>query len=301
MGAHFDGLIAVLAHTTVATSDPTQEITGRRSDAICAAHIAGEAALRMCRPGNTNTQVTAILNEIATSFNCKLLEGVVSHRLERFKIEGEDVIAGRLAEGQSVQEFSFQENHVYAIDIVMSTGNGRAQQQSTRTTVFSKEANVSYGLKMKASNAVLGEINKRFPSFPFSLRALEDESRARLGITECVKHQLVKPYPVVFEKPGEIIAQFKFTVLILPSSISKITFNTALPYVVSTFSVGPNVQKILDTGLKRTSAAAKSKKKKKKSCCLLFCQLRFCFRFRSRCYGCSQLNDLFFLSIFFTI
>lgn len=32
-------------------------------------------------------------------------------------------------------------------------------------------------------------------------RALE-EKRARLGIVECVNHELLQPYPVLHEKPG---------------------------------------------------------------------------------------------------
>lgn len=33
------------------------------------------------------------------------------------------------------------------------------------------------------------------------LRALE-EKRARLGLVECVNHELLQPYPVLHEKPG---------------------------------------------------------------------------------------------------
>jgi hypothetical protein len=33
-------------------------------------------------------------------------------------------------------------------------------------------------------------------------RALE-EKRARLGLVECVNHDLLQPYPVLHEKPGQ--------------------------------------------------------------------------------------------------
>ena len=35
-------------------------------------------------------------------------------------------------------------------------------------------------------------------------RALE-EKRARLGLVECVNHELLQPYPVLHEKPGKNI------------------------------------------------------------------------------------------------
>lgn len=44
--------------------------------------------------------------------------------------------------------------------------------------------------------AVFNEMNKRFTTFPFTLRALEDEKTARLGVVELLTHDLVHPYPV---------------------------------------------------------------------------------------------------------
>lgn len=43
---------------------------------------------------------------------------------------------------------------------------------------------------------VFNEMNHRFPTLPFSLRALEDEKQARMGVVECLKHDLLHPYPV---------------------------------------------------------------------------------------------------------
>ena len=39
-------------------------------------------------------------------------------------------------------------------------------------------------------------MNHRFPTLPFTLRALEDEKQARMGVVECLKHDLLHPYPV---------------------------------------------------------------------------------------------------------
>lgn len=38
----------------------------------------------------------------------------------------------------------------------------------------------------------------------FSLRAFEDESKARLGVVECAKHELLQPFTVLHEKEGEL-------------------------------------------------------------------------------------------------
>ncbi|XP_076342034.1 proliferation-associated protein 2G4-like isoform X2 [Tachypleus tridentatus] len=76
------------------------------------------------------------------------------------------------------------------------------------------------------------------------VRALEDEKKARMGVVECVNHKLIEPFTVLYEKEafvskqqqnlelaedctyqhkGELVAQFKFTVLLMPSGLHKIT------------------------------------------------------------------------------
>jgi hypothetical protein len=86
----------------------------------------------------------------------------------------------------------------------MSTGEGKTKESENRTTVYKRAVETTYALKMKASRATLSDINKQAPTFPFSLRQL-DEKTARLGITECATHGLVSPYPVLIEKDGTLI------------------------------------------------------------------------------------------------
>jgi hypothetical protein len=49
---------------------------------------------------------------------------------------------------------------------------------------------------MQASRATYSEISKKAGKFPFTLRVLDDEKRARLGATECVQHGLLKAFEV---------------------------------------------------------------------------------------------------------
>jgi len=85
-------------------------------------------------------------------------------------------------------------------------------------------------------------------------RAFEDEGKARLGVVECAKHELLQPFTVLNEKEGqshyhctifpllcpfslpaqmvspsfhlylgEFVAQFKFTVLLMANGPLRIT------------------------------------------------------------------------------
>merc|ERR1712154_284897 len=85
-----------------------------------------------------------------------------------------------------------------------------------------RNVEIEYPLKMKTSRELLKMINKQHPTFPFTMRNFED-SRSRLGITECVRTNIVQPYPILSEKNGEYVAQFKFTVIINPKATIQIT------------------------------------------------------------------------------
>ena len=54
-------------------------------------------------------------------------------------------------------------------------------------------------------------------------RNCEEEKKARMGVVECVKHQVLQPFNVLYEKDGNFVAQFKFTVLLMPNGPMKIT------------------------------------------------------------------------------
>merc|ERR1712216_155786 len=94
-------------------------------------------------------------------------------------------------------------------------GGGDDDGGEDRTTGFKRNIEEKYSLKMKASRAFFSEVNQRFPTMPFTLRA-GNEREWRMGVTECVKHDLFIEYPVLYEKKEEFVAQFKFTALLLP-------------------------------------------------------------------------------------
>merc|ERR1711874_773654 len=98
-----------------------------------------------------------------------------------------------------------------------------------RNTVYKRAVETSYMLKTQKARQFLSEVNRRFPALPFTLRAIEDEQVARVGVSEAKRHELLEEYPVLKEKPEEFVAQFKFTVLLLPGGTKKITGLTLGP------------------------------------------------------------------------
>jgi len=181
--------------------------------------------------------------------------------MKRYVIDGNKTILLREDVEQKVDDQTFEVNETYAVDIALSTGDGKPRSQEHRTTVFKRAVDKQYRLKMKASRYLLTQVNNNFPTLPFTLRAIEDEKQARLGVVECVKSELVHPYPALYERPGDIVTHFKFTVLILPSGTVRITggsefFNPACFTALETSTIDEETNVIL-------SMAGKKKKKKR--------------------------------------
>ncbi|XP_042372915.1 proliferation-associated protein 2G4-like, partial [Plectropomus leopardus] len=91
--------------------------------------------------------------------------------------------------------------------------------------------------------------------------AFEDESKARMGVVECAKHDLVQPFNVLHEKEGEVVAQFKFTVLLMANGPLRITNSLFEPELYK------SEHEVEDPELKallQSSASRKTQKKKKK-------------------------------------
>merc|ERR1712106_909930 len=263
MGAHIDGFIAVVAHTLAVGASVDNPITGRQADALMAAHLASEAALRLVKPGNENSDVTEVVGKISESFECKPVEGMLSHQLEQNKIDGEKTIIQNPSEthGKEHDKYDFAVNEVYAVDVLISTGDGIGKEKEGKITVY-KKTDETYMLKMKTSREFYSKVQKQYGNMPFNLRSMEDEKKARMGGVECVAHKLVEPFQILYDKDGSHVAQFNFTVLLMPNGPHKIT---GLPFEDAICKTEKSIEDAEIQKLLKTSANPKAAKKKKKA------------------------------------
>lgn len=156
-----------------------------------------------------NKDVTEAIQKVAAAYDCKIVEGVLSHQLKQFVIDGNKVVLSVSNPDTRVDDAEFEENEVYAVDIVTSTGDGKVivvpawshtplhclcnqdifwrkisicPQVSVyctlqpklldekQTTIYKRAVDKNYHLKMKASRFIFSEINQKFPIMPFSAR-----------------------------------------------------------------------------------------------------------------------------------
>jgi len=263
LGAHIDGFIAVVAHTIVIGASKSKPVKGRKADAVLAAHLASEAALRLVKPGNESYEVTDTVSKIAEAFKCKPVEGMLSHQLEQNRIDGEKTIIQNPTEAQRKEhdKYEFELNDVYAVDVLISTGEGQGREKDAKITIYKKTED-TYMLKLKTSREFYSKVAKQFGTMPFNLRSMEDEKKARMGVVECVTHKLIEPFQVLYEKEGETVAQFKFTVLLMPNGPHRIT---GLPFEEELYKSDHTIEDAEIQKLLKTSANPKAAKKKKKA------------------------------------
>lgn len=216
LGVQLDGFASLVATTFQVGGGP---ITGAKANAVAAAWTGAECAIRMMKPGTSNESITEMFQKVAADFGCNCLEGVLSHELRQFVIDGENTILAKPSPERQVEMFELEPNKVYAIDVVMSTGEGKAIRKDIHdTTIYKRIVENQYQLKNKTARQLLKQVNSDYPTYPFTLRNFRETlTRARAGLKECLAHDLLSDYPVLHEKDNEFIAQYKFTCVVRPN------------------------------------------------------------------------------------
>jgi curved DNA binding protein len=128
LGCHIDGFVAQAAHTIVVSADPASKVSGKQADVILAAYHAFQAAQRLFKEGGSNTSVTEAIAKIAADFGVNPVEGVLSHKVKRHLIDGNDVIINKETPDQKVEEYQFVPGDVFGLDIYISTGEGKPKE-----------------------------------------------------------------------------------------------------------------------------------------------------------------------------
>lgn len=107
-----------------------------------------------------NYAITDAVQKIASEYKCKPIEGMLSHQLKQGKIDGEKTIIQNPNEAQRKEhekcEFALHE--VYAIDVLISSGEGVGREKDTKVSIF-KKTDENYQLKLKASRALITEVS----------------------------------------------------------------------------------------------------------------------------------------------
>ena len=284
LGVQIHGFAAVAAHTVVVSSKPDEKVTGAKADVVLAAYNSLQAALRMMKVKSaTNNDVTKAIESICKDYGVNPIEGVLSHRMKRDIIDGMECIINKSTFEQKVDDRQFEHGDVFGLDIIVSTGEGKPKETGIKTNVYKRALETTYKLRTDSGRRLLSVVENNFYSFPFTFNVFDKEENIKLktsisnlkttmklGLNECTKYELLQGYPVLTEKNGDIVAQFKYTIAVreegpvvvcgLPLDVSKFTSEKKITdeNIVKTLSSN------LDDYLPNYKKSVKVEKKKKK-------------------------------------
>ncbi|KAL1871873.1 hypothetical protein VTK73DRAFT_1841 [Phialemonium thermophilum] len=282
LGAQIDGFGSIVCDTILA-GNKEDDVTGRKADLILATHYANELLLRLMLPPGllasgtdeekakaaaakppSQSRITSLLEKVVKSYDCNLVESTTSWLFDRNEIEGKKKIViapGEGTKGEGVPEVG----EVWGVEMGVSLGSGKVKQLENRATLHRRTLQ-TYGLKRPTSRKILSEVQKKFGTFPFSLRQLDDERDAKSGVVECVRGNVFRQYEVVGDKDGEPVARLLTTIAITKNGITKLGGPPALDvskYKTDNKITDEEVLKILEQPLSRNTGKNKNKKKKK--------------------------------------
>jgi curved DNA binding protein len=222
LGVQIDGYVSVVAHTIQVTADGAVKADSREGQILAAAHQVLATASRQLHPGTDFYQITEVIEKAAAHFGFNTVEGVLSHQMKRYIIDGVKCIPQKNVSEHKVHSYDVQPSTVFALDVVLTTGKGKLKERDAKAGIYKISLDSSYAPKLTAAQEVMKEVEEKFQIFPFAIRNLENK-KARLGVSELVKHGAVARYAPIYEKDGELIAHFKMTILVTNKKIERVT------------------------------------------------------------------------------
>ncbi|OAX77165.1 hypothetical protein ACJ72_08539, partial [Emergomyces africanus] len=141
LGAQIDGFGTIVCDTIVVGSDGN--VTGREADLLLATYYANELLLRLMVPPGllasgsdeekkqaaaakppTQSVISSLLEKVAKSYECTLVENTTSWLFEHNEIEGKKKII--LAPGPGIKgEGSAEVGEVWGVEVGLSLGSGK--------------------------------------------------------------------------------------------------------------------------------------------------------------------------------
>ncbi|KAJ9459110.1 ERBB-3 BINDING PROTEIN 1 [Diplonema papillatum] len=239
LACHVDGYISQVAHTIVVGKDVAKCPHPQAGDVIKAAYTAIDGATKLMRPDlqSSNDAATNFFGHIADDFGVKISEGVLSHRVARWNVLGHSCIISKKVLDrdecyQDVEPVTFGENEVWHVDVVMSTSHNRLHVAECPVTIY-KRNDILLAPRIKAAHYVLKSVRQKFLCFPFATGSFDEIAKARLGLQELRRLDMIDPIPAMKTKKADVCARFLWTVMLTPHGVVPLTGPPLPDYVTS--------------------------------------------------------------------
>ncbi len=196
MGVHIDGYIA----DTAVTVD-----LGKNDLLVEASRAALEAAIGMVRPGVRTGEIGARIQAEIEGRGYRPVANLTGHGLGRFLLHGIPTIPNVGIQGGT----ELEEGMVFAIEPFASTGAGTVSD-SSRTEIFSQVSGRQ--IRLPSARKLMKKVAER-NSLPFS-RHWYYEEKCDLALSQLIKQNILRGYPVLHDIPGSLVSQAEHTMIV---------------------------------------------------------------------------------------
>lgn len=227
LGAQIDGFGAIVCDQVVVARDV---VTGREADLLVGTYYANELLLRLMVPPGllaggseedkkkaaaqkppTQAQISSLIEKVAKAYDCNVVENTTTWLFERNEIESNKKIILSPGSGGARGEGVPEVGEVWGVEVGLSLGSGKVKDLDHRSTLH-RRTTTTYILKRPSSRQTLSEIVKKFGQFPFSLRQLDDEKAAKVGVVECVRNGVLRQYEPTGEADNSPVSRLLTTI-----------------------------------------------------------------------------------------
>ncbi|CAH6421169.1 Peptidase family M24 [uncultured virus] len=231
LGVHIDGFPAVIAYTIIVNWSIDDQ-DSRKLNLIKSLTEASKEILNVLKPGKTNNDVQNIMDKFSKKYDLNTMStfddldeikipGIISYQISKFILDGNNddtdnfvhkcILCKNCTHYPFFQrETEFEENEIYAVDLMYSTGSGKLHKSDYETNIYKRSFENWATLKLNSSKKVITSFNS---VFPININKFMTNS-FKLGLKECNSKKLLCPYDIYEETQNELIGRLKFTVII---------------------------------------------------------------------------------------
>jgi len=201
-GVHVDGYIWDRAFSII--------IGNEKNDLIEASEKAVENAIKAIKPGIKVCEISEIIENTVNEFKLRPIYNLSGHGLERFTQHAEPSIPNCK---NNIQD-EIKEGQAIAIEVFTTNGIGLVKE-SSEVLIYKYEK--ERPLRLWEARKILEKAKKEFMGMPFAKRWLKDIAsgvKLELALKQLVESGALKPYPVLKEESGGLVAQTEETVIV---------------------------------------------------------------------------------------
>ena len=231
--------------------------------------------MRLITKGHTNNDITNAISKILL-IHISPIEEVLSYRMKRDIIDGlENIINKSIAE-QKGEERKFEHGVIFDLDVIGSTGEGKSKKLLLKL-LYIKELKNNYIFRTDPGRRFLSVFENNFYSFLFynkeeniklKQKILNFKTTMKIGLSECIKNNLLYSYPVFTKKTGEIVVEFTYNkenkAIILISGLNLNMHDFESDKKVTDTELNKELEKRIWISIYQIIKEQKKKKRKKK-------------------------------------